>query len=120
MPPNGYWGQSADRKVRVFSGDINRRRADLSASPDYTYLDGRGAFARFPEGASAGVAICRTLTDGMAEVLFYKTGEGGFPFAFSDAVALDESGTVLGPADVRVARGLSYVQPVKGASYNFV
>lgn len=115
LPPNGYWGRSADKAVRVFSGEVNGRRADLSVSPAYTYIDGRGAFARFPEGASAGVAICRALTNGLSEILLHKTEEAGFPFVLSEAVALDKTNAVLGKAEVRTARGLSYVQPVKGA-----
>jgi len=115
LPPNGYWGRSADNGVRVFSGDVNGRRADLSVSPAYTYIDGRGAFVRFAEGASDGVAICRALTNGFAEILLHKTAEAGFPFTFTDAVALDKTNAIVGNAEVRTARGLSYVQPVKGA-----
>ena len=115
LPPNGYWGRSADGAVRVFSGDVGGHRADLSVSPDATYVDGRGAFVRFPEGASDGVGICRTLTNDLAEVLLNKTSDAGFPFTFADAVALDKTNAVIGPATVRTARGLSYVQPVKGA-----
>jgi hypothetical protein len=115
LPPNGYWGRSADSSVRVFSGDINSRRVDLSVSPAYTYIDGRGAFVRFPEGASAGVAICRTLTNDVAEILLHKTAEAGFPFTFTEAVALDKTRASIGTAEVRTARGLSYIQPVKNA-----
>jgi hypothetical protein len=115
LPPNGYWGHSSNGTVHVFSGELNGRRADLSVSPEYTYVDGRGTFARFPEGASAGVAICRTLTNSIAEILLHKTAEAGFPFALSEAVAIAQDRQVIGPAEVRVARGLSYVQPVKSA-----
>ena len=115
LPPNGYWGRSADGTVRVFSGDVNGHRADLSVSPEYTYIGGRGAFARFPEGASDGVAICRTLDNGFAEILLHKTTEGGFPFTFSHAVALGKDGSEMAPAEIRTARGLSYVLPVKNA-----
>jgi hypothetical protein len=115
LPPNGYWGRSSNGTVRVFSGEINGRRADLSVSPDYTYIDGRGTFVRFPEGASAGVAICRKLPDNLAEILQHKTTEAGFPFTITKAVALDKAGVALGPVAVRTARGLSYVQPVKDA-----
>jgi len=115
LPPNGYWGRSADSAVRVFSGEVNGHRADLSVSPDYTYIDGRGTFVRFPEGASAGAAICRTLTNGLAEILLSQTSEAGFPFTFKKAVALDKTNAVIGNAEVRTARGLSYVQPVTGA-----
>ncbi len=115
LPPNGYWGRSGDGTVRVFSGEVNGRRADLAVAPAYTYIDGRGHFTRFDEGAAAGVAICRALTNGMAEILMHKCTEVGFPYAFSDVVALDATNGVLGTADVRTARGLSFVQPVKGA-----
>ncbi len=115
LPPNGYWGRSSNGAVRVFSGALSGRRADLSVSPTYTYVDGRGSFARFPEGASAGVAICLNITNGLAEILLHKTAEAGFPFAIAEAVALSQNNQELGPAEVRVARGLSYVQPVAGA-----
>ena len=115
LPPNGYWGRSSDGAVRVFSGEVRGRRADLSVAPAYTYVDGRGAFARFPEGASAGAAICRALTNGYAEILLHKTSEAGFPFTFTEAVALAPDNREIGPAEVRAARGLSYVQPVPGA-----
>ena len=115
LPPNGYWGRNSNSTVRVFSGDVNGRRADLSVCPGYTYIDGRGAFTRFPEGASAGVAICRALTNNLSEILLHKTTEAGFPFTFDEAVALDQAGAVIGPAEIRVSRGLSYVQPVKDA-----
>jgi hypothetical protein len=115
LPPNGYWGRSSNGTVRVFSGDLNGRRADLSVCPAYTYVDGRGTFARFPEGASAGVAICLALTNGLAEVLLHKTAEAGFPLSITEATALAQDNKDLGPAEVRVARGLSYVRPVAGA-----
>ncbi len=115
LPPNGYWGCGSNGTVRVFSGELNGHRADLSVSPDYTYIDGRGTFTRFPEGASAGVAICRSLPKNVAEILLYKTTEAGFPFTVTQAIALDKADAVIGPAEVRAARGLSYVQPVTNA-----
>ena len=115
LPPNGYWGRSADNTVRVLSGEVDGRRADLSVSPDYTYIDGRGVFTRFPEGASDGIAICLTLTNGVAEILLHKTREAGFPCLLTEAVALDKARAVIGAATVRTSRGLSYVQPVPGA-----
>ena len=121
LPPNGYWGRSSNNTVRVFSGEVNGRRADLSVSPDYTYIDGRGTYVRFPEGASDGVAICRALTNDLAEILMHKTTEAGFPFALKAAVALDKGGATIGPTEVRTARSLSYVQPVKDAfSYRVI
>lgn len=115
LPPNGYWGRSGDRAVRVFSGEVGGRRADLAVAPDCTYIDGRGTFVRFAEGAGDGVAICRALAGDMAEILLHGGTEAGFPHTLADAVALDAAGRELGAAGVRAARGLSYVQPVKGA-----
>ncbi|MDD4102751.1 MAG: hypothetical protein PHU80_09005, partial [Kiritimatiellae bacterium] len=115
LPPNGYWARGADGNVRVFSGDVNGRRADLSVSPEYTYIDGRGIFTRFADGASAGAAICRVITNDLVEVLLHKTSEAGFPFTVGEAVALDKTNAVVGIAEVRYARGLSYVRPVKDA-----
>ena len=115
LPPNGYWGRSADNAVRVISGDLDGRRFDLSVSPDYTYIDGRGVFTRLPEGASMGVAICRVITNDLMEVLLHKTSEAGFPFTVGEAVALDKTNAIVGIAEVRYARGLSYVLPVKNA-----
>jgi len=115
LPPNGYWGRGANGAVRVFSGDLDGRRADLSVCPAYTYVDGRGRFARFPEGASDGVAILLAITNGLAEILLHKTGEAGFPITIAEAVALSEDNRELGSAEVRTARGLSYIQPVKNA-----
>ena len=115
LPPNGYWGRTADGTVRVLSGHVNGRRADLAVSPDYTYMDGRGAFIRLPEGATAGTAILRPLPGGHAEILLHKNSEAGFPCTFTDATALNADGTEAGKADIRTARGLSYIQPVKGA-----
>ena len=115
LPPNGYWGSSSNGAVRVFSGDVAGHRIDLSVSPAYTYLDGRGRFVRLSEGASAGVAICRALTNSFVEVLLHKTNEAGFPGTLMDAMAFNASGASLGSAAVRFSRGLSYIRPVKGA-----
>lgn len=115
LPPNGYWGRSGDGTVRIFSGEVNGHRADLSHSPNYLYMDGRGVFTRWPEGASAGAAIMLTLTNNFVEILLHKCDEAGFAGTLIDAVALDESRNVMGPAEIRHARGLSYILPVKGA-----
>ena len=41
--------------------------------------------------------------------------ECGFALERSRAMALNKQGDTLGPAELRVARGLTYVVPVKGA-----
>lgn len=115
LPPNGYMGWCEDGTVSVFSGERDGHRADLAVTPKYTYVDGRGAFTRFPEAASDGVGVCRILPDNRYEVIPYQNSDCGFAIAASEAVALDEAGQPLGPATLRRSRGLTYVVPVTGA-----
>ncbi len=115
LPPNGYAGWTRDGAVEVFSGDRDSARCDFVVSPAYFYVDGRGRFARFPKAAGAGVGICRPLSDRTWEVILYDGRECGFAVDAAAAVALDEAGKELGPAELRRARGLTYVMPVQGA-----
>ncbi|MGD9497930.1 MAG: hypothetical protein AB7Y46_16625, partial [Armatimonadota bacterium] len=55
------------------------------------------------------------LGDGRYEVIPYQGAVCGFAVAAAEAVALDFEGAELGPAQVRRARGLTYVVPVEGA-----
>lgn len=115
LPPNGYAGWSGDGAVETFSGDISSRRADYCVSPTYLYVDGRGRFTRFPKAASNGQAVCRILGGGKYEIIPFQGADCGFAIPSGTAVALDEAGKELGPAEVRCARGLTYVMPVQGA-----
>ena len=115
LPPNGYAGWTKDGSVNVLSSDSLGWRTDYSVSPAYIYVDGRGRFARFPKAAGNGAGICRILGDGKYEVIPYQDSECGFAIDAASAVALDKDSREIGPAKLRIARGLTYVEPVKGA-----
>lgn len=120
LPPNGYAGWTADGAFEVLSSDKRGagaagHRCDYAATPAYVYVDGRGNFMRFPKAASNGIGICRTLPDGKYEIIPYKDADCGFAVKAASAAALDKEGKELGPAELRAARGLTYVVPVKGA-----
>jgi hypothetical protein len=115
LPPNGYAGWTEDGAIEVISSDSNGHRWDYAVTPAYLYVDGRGRFVRFAKAASNGIGICRILGGGKYEIIPYQGAECGFAIQASKAVALDEARNVLGPAELRVSRGLTYVMPVEGA-----
>lgn len=115
LPPNGYAGWTADGAIEVLASDLDGHRCDYAVTPAYLYVDGRGRFVRFPKAAGNGSGICRILTNGQYEVLLHGGAECGFAVEAASAVALDKDRKELGPAQVRRARGLTYVVPVQGA-----
>ncbi len=117
LPPNGYAGWTADKKTYVISSDdpVKHNRTDYADTPAYLYVDGRGEFTRFPKAASNGIGICRILGNGKYEVLPYNGADCGFAIEADKAVALDKDNKEIGPAKIRVSRGLVYVVPVDGA-----
>ncbi|MBC7287677.1 MAG: hypothetical protein H5T86_06445 [Armatimonadetes bacterium] len=115
LPPNGYAGWTEDGSIEVISADKDGHRFDYAATPAYIYIDGRGRFVRMPKAAGNGIGICRILGGGKYEVILYNGAECGFAIKASRAVAIDEERNVIGPAEIRVARGLTYVMPVDGA-----
>ncbi len=115
LPPNGWWGRSGDGTVEAFSGDRAGHRCDYVVSPEYLYVDGRGRFVRFAKAAGKGLGVCRRKKDGRWEVLLFDGEEAGFAVNAVRATAIDEAGKAVGPAELRRARGLTWVLPVKGA-----
>lgn len=115
LPPNGYAGWTADGAIEVESGERDGVRCDFAAAPAYLYVDGRGRFARFSRAAGNGPGVCRLLGEGRYEVICLDGAECGFDVKATRATALDKSGKELGPAELRQARGLTYVRPVEGA-----
>ncbi len=115
LPPNGYAGWTGDGALEVFSGDVEGRRCDYAATPAYIYIDGRGRFTRFSKAACSGASVCRILPGNRFEVFPLGHGDCGFATRAISAVALDEESKEIGPAEIRDARGLTYVMPVKGA-----
>ncbi len=115
LPPNGWCGWTADDAIDVTSTDRGGARCDYADTPAYLYVDGRGRLARFPRAASVGQAACRILGPGEFEIIPLKNAECGFALQATRAVALDHAGKELGLAQLRCARGLTWVQPVAGA-----
>ncbi len=119
LPPNAYVGWTEDGSIDVFSGERAGHRADCAVTPEYIYVDGRGRFARFGKAASSGIGICRMLPGSRYEVIPYQGSECGFAVAAVRAHALSEDRKMLGPAELRRARGLTYVMPVEG-SFSYI
>ncbi len=115
LPPNGYAGWMPDGSIEVMSADPTGHRCDYAVTPAYAYVDGRGRFVRLEKAAGNGIGICRSLGEGKHELILYDGAEAGFAIGNASAVALAEDRSELGPAEVRVARGLTYVVPVEGA-----
>lgn len=115
LPANGYAGWSDSGILEIESGDRNGFRCDYADTPAYLYVDGRGRFARFPKAAGNGPGVCRLLGNGRWEVICLDGAECGFAVPATRAVALDKAGKELGAAELRRARGLTYVRPVAGA-----
>ena len=115
LPPDGYTGWTADGSIDVNGGDIQGRRVDYAATPAYIYVDGRGHFTRFPKAACSGIGICRTLSGGGWEIIPFQGSECGFAIHASSAVGLTKEGKEIGPAQLRVSRGLTYVIPISDA-----
>jgi len=115
LPPNGYAAWTADGLINELSTDPSGFRCDYASTAEYIYIDGRGKWTRFPLAAARGAAVARNLGAGRWEVIPDDATESGFAIGGTSATALDVDGKELGPAVLRVARGLTYVEPVPGA-----
>jgi hypothetical protein len=115
LPPNGYAGWMPDDSIEVLSGDDRGTRADYAATPAYLFVDGRGTFVRYPKAAGNGIGVCRKLGEGKWEYVPFRGAECGFAVPEGTATALDYDGKEIGSAEVRSARGLTYIMPVEGA-----
>jgi hypothetical protein len=115
LPPNGYAGWMPDGSIEVLSNDEKGTRTDYAVTPAYLFVDGRGTFVRHPRAAGNGIGVCRKLGEGKWEIIPFRGAECGFAAVEGTAVALDVDRKEIGPAEVRSARGLTYVMPVEGA-----
>ena len=112
--------RSARTKLVAWSTMVDGHRADYVDSPAYLYADGRGTFTRFEKAACDGQMIAHKRADGSFEVIPVECTSFGLSLDghTGTAVALDEDGGTLGPAETRLSRGLVYVTPVdKAFSY---
>ncbi|MBI4880145.1 MAG: hypothetical protein HY812_10880 [Planctomycetes bacterium] len=111
LPPDGFAGWTEDGAIQVVNGD----RGGYADTPAYLFVDGRGRFARHAKAAGDGIGICRRLPEGRHEVIPVRGAECGFAVRAGRASALDREGAEIGPAEIRISRGLTCVAPVKGA-----
>lgn len=115
LPPNGYSGWTEDGKVFTFSGMQAGKRCDYAVSPEYVFLDGRGALQRFPEACGSGCGVCRKVDENHREIILMEGAEVGFRIPAASAVALSHEGKEIGAASLFRSRGFTYVRPVEGA-----
>ncbi|MCR5381631.1 MAG: hypothetical protein K6G44_11660 [Lentisphaeria bacterium] len=120
LPPQGYAGWTEDGKIDVISAEHAGSRCDYAVTPDYIYIDGRDkAFQRFPLAAASGAGVLRKIDDNSCEFIPVNGSECGWGVVFGNAIveatALDKEMKEIGKAELRHARGLTYVLPVEGA-----
>ncbi len=119
LPSNG-WSVKDTRegKLVAWSKQVEGHRADYVDGREYLYADGRGRVTRFDKATSDGPLIAHRRSNGTLELI--PVGECRvFGVALEGrtgtAVAMDEKGTALGPAETRLSRGIVYVMPVPQA-----
>ena len=119
LPPFGWYASdTAKEDLLGLSAIVEGHRADYVDSPKYIYANGRGQFTRFDRAACDGQLIALRRDDGKVELIpvLCEVGFGiNLAGQSADAVALNEAGETMGPAETRFSRGLVFVQPVDGA-----
>lgn len=119
LPPNGWYvtGEGA-HPLLAYSALQDGRRVDYVDSPAYVYANGRGQVTRFPKAVARGQLVARRLDADHVELFAY----GADPVLgvsldgrAATAVALDEAGQELQPAETRYSRGMVFVMPVPNA-----
>ena len=111
LPPNGLFAISGDRKACAWIGEHEGRRAEFAISPDYVYLNGRGAFARLPGGATDGICVRRPLDGKAEEVIPFGAKRIELPYVADRIEALDETGGVIETVVPQVKKGRTLLEP---------
>ena len=122
LGPNCSIARSGDG-VKVYSGFVDGHRADLSVSPDYVYLDGRGKFVSFDEGGSDGMLIRlaypavveKPLAAGEEDVILRNATVAELPYAAAKIVAMDEGGVAFREIAPEIRSGRTVLHPVDSA-----
>jgi len=122
LPPNGWAVEDPrGKKLVAWSKLVEGHRADYVDSPAYVYANGRGRLTRFDRAACDGQLAVHKRPDGTLEAIPVggcKVIGVSLDGRAATAVALDEEGKALGPAETRLSRGLVYVTPIaKAFSY---
>jgi len=117
LPPNG-WCAFDTKGFFEASHRVNGRRVDMVLSPEYAYLDGRGAYAESPLLAASGGVAMRFVSDREVEIIDIggnrEIGFKGRPGAA--CVAYSDDGKSLGDVPLRVSdRGYIWLTCVEGA-----
>jgi hypothetical protein len=119
LPPFGWYAADTKRNDLLgMSAIVDGGRADYVDGLKYTYANGRGRFTRFERAACDGQLIAHWRDNGKCELIPVECHVGfgiGFDGRSTEAIALNEAGDALGPAETRFSRGLVFVEPVEGA-----
>jgi hypothetical protein len=119
LPPNGWYVKNAEaQSLLAFSALQNGRRVDYVDSPAYVYANGRGQLTRFPAAVARGQLVARRLDVDHMELLAYGSDPVlgvAMDGRAATAMALDEAGHDLRPAETRFSRGMVFVTPVPNA-----
>ena len=91
LPPGGIYALSGDGSVTVWIGERNGRKVEFAVSPDYTYINGRGAFAEFPFGSTDGICVRLPLAGGLEEVIPFGATRIELPYDAEKIEELDEN-----------------------------
>lgn len=118
LPPSGYYANTPDGSLKVFSALNNGVRADYVHSPAYDFVDGRGHWTQTPWAASDGQLIVLKRKSGSCELIPFGTDK--FAIAVDrkpkSATALDMDGKEIGSAKGSLRDGFYHIVPVSGAT----
>ena len=123
LDPNCYVARSGDG-VKVFSAFVDGHRADLAVTPEYVYLDGRGTFVSFDEGASDGLmlrlrytsVVEKPLKAGEEDVILRHATVAELPYVAKRIVAMDQEGVAFRTVEPEIRDGRTVLRPIDGAA----
>ena len=114
LPPGGIYALSGDRSVRVWLGEREGRKMEFAVSPDYIYINGRGAFTEFPLGSTDGICVRLSLSEGEEEVIPFGATRIELPYAADRIEELDEKRNRIRIVENCRSGGKTVLRPVSG------
>ncbi len=117
LPTWGWWALHPSTDFEEFSALVNGRRVDYVKSPEYEYLDGRGAPTTFGGLAAKGSIAVRRSPKSVEVIDIYGNDEIGLAGVFPcRCTAFDEEDKPLGNVEVRRTQdGLVWFKTMKAA-----